>query len=238
MKCVLITGGSRGIGRAMVELFSSEGYNVAFTYKSSDSAARELSDKCGALAIKADSSNSIMIEAAVKRVEEVFGGVDVLINNAAVCQSGLITELSTSDWERLFSVNMTSVFLYSKLVLPKMLNKKWGRIINIGSMWGTVGASCEVAYSASKAAVEGFTKALAKEVGPSGITVNAIAPGVIDTDMNSSYTEEDIASLCDMTPVCRIGKPVEIAEAALFLASDKSAFITGEIMNISGGFVV
>ena len=136
------------------------------------------------------------------------------------------------------TVSVTAAFLYSKCVIPKMIDKKYGRIINVSSMWGLVGSSCEVHYSTAKAALIGFTKALAKELGPSGITVNTVCPGVIDTDMNSSLTDADLDALRESTPLCRIGKPEEVAEAALFLSSDKASFITGEIMNISGGFVV
>ena len=238
MKGVLITGGSRGIGRAAVELFSKNGYKVAFTYKSSDAAALELSSRCGARAIKADSECACDIERAVAEATEFLGSVDVLINNAAVASSGLLTDISLDEWNRVMNTSVTGAFLYTKSVLSQMVNKKCGRIINISSMWGIVGASCEVHYSTAKAALIGFTKALAKEVGPSGITVNAIAPGVIDTDMNAGYSEEDIAALADETPVCRIGRPEEIARAALFLADDASSFITGEIMNISGGLIV
>ena len=222
----------------MVELFSKNGYKVAFTYKSSDEAAAALSAKLGALAIKADSECEMDILRAVREANGHLGSIDVLINNAAVASSGLITDISLEEWNRVMNTSVTGAFLYSKAVLPQMINKKRGRIINISSMWGIVGASCEVHYSTAKAALIGFTKALAKEVGPSGITVNAIAPGVIDTDMNSGYTEEDIAALADETPVGRIGSPDEIARAALFLADDASSFITGEIMNISGGLIV
>ncbi len=238
MKTVLITGGSRGIGRAMVELFSKEGYNVAFTYKSSVEDAERLADCTGALAIRADSECEADILSAVAAAEGKFGGIDILVNNAAVSSFSLMTDLSLSEWNRVMSTSVTGAFLYSKAVLSKMINKKWGRIINIASMWGLVGASCEVHYSTAKAALIGFTKALAKEIGPSGITVNAIAPGVIATDMNKSLSEDDLAALSDETPVGRIGEPSEIARAALFLAADEASFITGEIMNVSGGFVV
>ena len=138
----------------------------------------------------------------------------------------------------MFSVNVTGAFLYSKAILPDMINSKWGRIINISSMWGITGSSCEVHYSATKAAIIGMTKALAKEVGPSNITVNCIAPGVIDTDMNKSLTSDDMAALVEETPLMRIGSPSEIADAALFLASEKASFITGEVLNVNGGFLI
>jgi len=237
MKSVLITGGSRGIGKAMVELFSKNGYKVAFTYKNSDEAALELCRVTGAVGIKADSEREADITKAVKIAEEKNGDIDVLIKNAAVSSVSLITDVSLDEWNRIMNTSVTGAFLYSKGVLPKMINKKQGRIINITSMWGIVGASCEVHYSTAKAALIGFTKALAKEVGPSGITVNAIAPGVVRTEMNSAFSEDDIKALCDETPVGRIAEPEEIAKAALYLASDDASFITGEVLNISGGFI-
>ena len=238
MKVALITGGSRGIGRAMVELFAESGYSVAFTYKSSHAAAAELSERTGALAINADSANPADIERAVKTVEEKLGNVDILINNAAVSSFSLFTDLTLEAWRASFSTNVDGAFLYSKLTLPSMIRNHSGRIINISSMWGQVGSSCEVHYSATKAALIGMTKALAKEVGPSGITVNCIAPGVIDTDMNAALSEDDMAALKDETPLMRIGTPREVAAAALFLAGDGAAFITGAVINVNGGLVV
>ena len=238
MKNVLITGGSRGIGKSMVELFSKSGYRVAFTYKNSDAKAEELAKNYGALAIKADSENEKDILRAVAVATENIGEIDVLINNAAVSSISLITDVTLEEWNRVMNTSVTGAFLYSKCVLSQMIKKKQGRIINISSMWGVVGASCEVHYSTAKAALIGFTKALAKEVGPSGITVNAIAPGVIRTDMNKSLSEEDVLALSEETPIGRIGEPYEVANAALFLASDDAAFITGEVLNLSGGFIV
>ena len=238
MKNVLINGGSRGIGRAMVELFSERGYSVAFTYRSSDTEASELSGATGALAIKADSSSENDVLRAVATVEEELGSVDILVNNAAISSFLLFTDISYEDWRKIFSVNLDGAFLYSKRVLPGMINRKHGRIINVSSMWGITGSSCEVHYSATKAALIGMTKALAKEVGPSGITVNCIAPGVIDTEMNAKLSEEDISVLKDETPLMRIGSPREIAEAALFLAGEGAAFITGEVLNVNGGFLI
>lgn len=238
MKNVLITGGSRGIGKAMVELFSKRGYGVAFTYKSSDADARSLAEKTGALAVRADSSKEDDVISAVKYVSENLGNIDCLINNAGISSFSLFTDISLSDWREMIDVNLTGAFLYSKNVIPGMVSRRYGRIINITSMWGIVGASCEVHYSTAKAGLIGMTKALAKELGPSGITVNAIAPGVINTDMNRNLSESDIADLVDETPIMRIGEALDVASAALFLASDEASFITGEIMNISGGYVV
>ena len=238
MRTVLITGGSRGIGAAMVRLFSERGYRVAFTYNKSREAASLLSEQTGALAIPADSASESEILNAVKVVEEKIGNVEILINNAAVSSFSLITDVTSDEWRRMFSINVDAAFLYSKYTLPSMIRNRFGRIINVSSMWGIVGSSCEVCYSTTKAALIGFTKALAKEVGPSQITVNAIAPGLIDTDMNASLSEEDKAVVASETPLMRIGTPDEIAEAAFFLASDGAGFITGDVMNISGGFVV
>ena len=238
MKTVLITGGSRGIGRAMVELFSKNGYCVAFTYKNSENEAKSLAEATGAICIKADSALESEVVSAVKLAEEKLGHIDCLINNAGISSFSMFTDLTLEDWNRCIGVNLTGAFLYSKAVIPSMVSRKWGRIINVTSMWGLVGSSCEVHYSTAKAGLIGMTKALAKELGPSGVTVNAIAPGVIETEMNKCLSDEDKAALCEETPVMRIGKPDEIAEAALFLAGDKAGFITGEVMNISGGFIM
>lgn len=238
MKTVLITGGSRGIGRAMVELFSKTGYNVAFTYNKSENEAQLLSEATGAIAIKADSSSEADVVSAVKEVEAKLGHINCLINNAGISSFSLFTDLTLDEWNRFISVNLTGAFLYSKAVVPSMVSRKQGRIINITSMWGIVGSSCEVHYSTAKAGLIGMTKALAKELGPSGITVNAIAPGLIETDMNSGLSDEDKAAICEETPLMKIGKPMDVAEAALFLAGDGADFITGEILNLSGGFIM
>ena len=238
MKTVLITGGSRGIGRAMVELFSKNGYKVAFTYKNSESEAKSLAESTGALAIRADSAIESNVISAVKTVEDNLGAVDCLVNNAGISSFSLFTDLTLEDWNNHLAVNLTGAFLYSKAVIPGMVSRKSGRIINITSMWGIVGSSCEVHYSTAKAGIIGMTKALAKELGPSGITVNAIAPGLIETDMNKGLSEEDVKAVADETPLMRVGYPREVAEAALFLASESAAFITGEVMNVSGGYIM
>ncbi len=238
MKTVLISGGSRGIGAAMVKCFSEAGYRVAFTYNKSENMATELAVKYGALAIKADSGNPTEIELALNKFKEEIGSPDILINNAAISSFSMLQDLSLEEWERTFSVNVTAAFLYSKGVIPEMVNKKQGRIINISSVWGLVGSSCEVHYSASKAALIGMTKALAKELAPAGICVNAIAPGVIATDMNSSLSDDDMKVLTEEIPLGRLGKADEVAKAALYLASREASYITGEVLNISGGFTV
>ena len=238
MKTVLITGGSSGIGEELVRVFSRDGYNVAFTYKKSKAAAEAIAKETGALAIFADSEKESDIKDAVKETRERLGDVEILVNNAAISSFSLFTDITLDEWERIFRVNVTGAFIYTREVLPQMINKKRGRIINISSMWGLTGSSCEVHYSATKAAIIGMTKALAKEVGPSGITVNAIAPGVIATAMNKNLSEEDLKTLADQTPLERIGTVREVADAALFLASEKSSFITGEVMNIHGGYLI
>ncbi|MBO7305019.1 MAG: 3-oxoacyl-ACP reductase FabG [Clostridia bacterium] len=238
MRTVLITGGSRGIGAAMVRLFSENGYSVAFTYKNSTAAAEELARSTGALAIRADSAVPEEIESAVREAEEKIGNIEILINNAAVSAFSLFTDISLEEWRRVLSINLDGAFLYTRAVLSGMINRKCGRIINVASMWGQVGASCEVHYSTAKAALIGMTRALAKELGPSNITVNCISPGVIDTEMNAVLSGEVLSSLAEETPLSRIGKPDEVAAAALFLASDGAAFITGQVLGVNGGYIV
>ena len=238
MKTVLITGGSRGIGRAMVRLFAERGYRVAFTYKKSNEAAMELSGSTGALAIRADSTCEQDVARAVAEVREKLGNVNILINNSAVSSFSMFTDISLDEWHRLFSENVDSAFLYTKAVLSDMIRDKEGCVINVSSVWGEEGSSCEVHYSATKAAIIGMTRSLAKELGPSGIRVNCIAPGVIDTDMNGALSADDMRSLAEQTPLMRIGRPEEVASAALFLAEDTASFITGAVLNVSGGFTV
>jgi 3-oxoacyl-[acyl-carrier protein] reductase len=239
MKNVLITGGTRGIGRSLVEEFSKQGHKVAFIYKSSDNIAEEIEKAFPAvIGYKCDVSDSVQVETTVGEIIDNMGHVDILINNAGVSHEGLLSDMCLDEWNAVINTNLTSVFLLCKALIPSFVSRKSGKIINISSMWGNVGASCEVAYSASKAGINGFTKALAKELAPSGITVNAIAPGVIDTDMLSSFTEDDIVALREQTPLERLGKGADIAKAALFLAGDGGDFITGEILNVNGGFVI
>lgn len=238
MKTVLVNGGSRGIGAEVVRLFAGRGYRVAFTYLHSREAADALSRETGALALRADSGKEAEVLSAVRETERLLGGVEILVNSAAVSSFSLFTELTAEEWGRHFAVNVNGPFFYTRAVLPGMIAKKWGRVINISSMWGTAGASCEVHYSATKAALDGMTRALAREVGPSGITVNAVAPGVIDTDMNAALTEEDRRRLCDETPLCRIGTAREVAETVCFLAGEGAAFITGQVVGVNGGFVI
>ena len=235
---VFITGGSRGIGRAMVELFSNEGHNVVFLYEKSELLAKELSESTGAVAIRCDVSSAEDVNEAVKKAEDIVGGIDVLINNAGVSEFCFFDNISDDGWRKMIDVNLSGAFYVTRAVCAGMIKRKYGKIINIGSMWGKVGASCEVHYSAAKAGLRGMTMALAKELGPSSITVNCIEPGVIETDMNSRLSKDDIAELCESTPLRRIGKPYEVAQLALFLASDNAAFITGQVIGIDGGYAI
>ena len=238
MKSVLVTGGSRGIGRAIVELFCEKGFSVAFTYKNSENEAKSLAEITGALAIMADSANESDVLSAVETVVSKFGKIDCLVNNAGISSFSLFTDLTLDDWNNIINVNLTGAFLYSREAARDMIRRKSGKIINITSVWGLVGASCEVHYSVTKAALIGLTKALAKELGPSGITVNAVAPGVIETEMNKRLGEDVMQELAEEAPLMRNGTPREVAESVLFLASDSSDYITGQVINISGGFVI
>ena len=235
---ILVTGGSRGIGRACVERFTSQGHSVAFIYKSNYEAAREVCLSTGAHGICADlcdpATAKMATAAAISRLE----GIDVLVNNAGISQIKLFTDISDDDWQAMLNTNLSGAFYITREVSKHMINQKSGRIINIGSMWGKVGASCEVHYSATKAALRGFTQSLAKELGPSGITVNCVEPGVIATDMNASLPPEIIASLCDETPLCKLGTPENVADLVEFLASDKASFITGQIIGVDGGYAI
>lgn len=242
-KTVLITGASRGIGRETALLFAAAGYRVAVNYHQNEEAAGSLSDllqKMGAehLCIRADVSDRGLTERMMERVRQHLGEIDVLVNNAGISQQKLFTDLTPEDWDRMFDINVKGMFHCTQLVLPSMINRKQGKIINISSMWGMTGASCEVHYSASKAAVIGFTKALAKELAPSGIQVNCVAPGVIMTDMLGELDDEAVASLKEQTPLGVLGTAKDIAQAVTFFASDQSDFITGQVISPNGGFLI
>ncbi len=237
-KTVFINGGSRGIGAAAVRLFAERGYRVAFSYLHAEEDAGALALECGALALRADTASKEEVFSAVGEACKQFGRIDILVNNAALSFSKLYTEVTEGEWERMLAVNLLGPMYYIDAVLPRMISEKTGKIINISSMWGQVGASMEVHYSTTKAALIGLTKALAKEVGPSGITVNAVAPGVIATDMNARLSKEDMAALKDETPLSRIGTPEDVAEAILYLASPAADFITGQVLAPNGGYVI
>lgn len=238
MKTVFITGGSRGIGAEAVRTFKNKGYNVAFTYYKSGEQALSLAEKTGALAVFCDVSNSKAVNSAIKVAKEAFGSIDILINNAGIDEFALFTDITDEMWHKMIDTNLSSAFFASRSVLPDMINKKDGIIINISSMWGEVGASCEVHYSVSKAGLIGLTKALAKEVAPSGIRVNCITPGVIDTDMNKNLSKEDLEQLKIDTPLGKIGKTEDVVNAILFLADDSSRFITGQVLGVNGGYII
>jgi len=236
---VLITGASRGIGAAAARLFAAQGYRVAICCHTQMEKAEELAASLpDAAAFTADVAKETDVVRMVDAVHSRFGEIHVLINNAGIAMQKLFTDTTAADWNRVFDVNVTGIFYACRAVLPEMIRRKSGRIVNVSSMWGVTGASCEVAYSASKAAVIGLTKALAKEVGLSGITVNCVAPGVIDTEMNANLSAEDRAVLCDETPLARIGTAQEAAQAILFLASDRASFVTGQVLGVNGGIVI
>lgn len=240
---VIITGASRGIGRAAALLFGKNGYNVIVNYSSSAEKAEEVcaeinsSGGC-AFPFKADVSDRAAVDRMTAFAKEKFGGADILVNNAGIAEQIMFCDITEEKWDRLFAVDVKGVYNCTQSVLPHMVHNKYGRIINVSSMWGITGASCEVHYSAAKAAVIGFTKALAKELGPSGITVNAVAPGVIATEMNGRLDPETMAALKEETPLERIGTPEDVAETIFFLASPRASFITGETISVNGGFVI
>ncbi len=242
-KTVLITGASRGIGRACALKFAKNGHRVLINYNKSAKEAAGLVDEIKqnggyAKAYCADVSDTTQIERMFDDIKAEFGGVDILINNAGIAKTMMLCDMSERDWDEIFNVNVRSMFTCTRLALPYMIQNKSGKIVNISSIWGICGGACEVAYSASKAAVIGFTKALASEVGPSNICVNCVAPGVIDTDMNRQLTEDDREDLCAQTPLCRMGSASEIAQSVFFLASEKADFITGQVLSPNGGFVI
>ena len=232
MSNVVITGGSRGIGAAAVELFAARGDQVTFLYEKEHDAAAEIANKTGATAICCDVSDG----KAVKAAFEAIGNVDVLICNAGICRTGLLSMLSEEDWDRLFDVNVKGIYHCVNAAMPSFLQKQAGCIITVSSMWGEVGASCEAAYSATKGAVIALSKALAKELGPSGIRVNCVAPGVILTDMCAQVDPEILEALKEETPIGRNGTPIDVAKAMAYLAD--ADFVTGHILSVNGGFVI
>lgn len=242
-KVALVTGASRGIGRATAALLAREGYAVAVHYLHSEQAAQSLvadiiqNGGC-AHAFCADVADRAQVDMMFDAVHHTLGGVEVLVNNAGIAQQKLFSDITDEDWQRMFAVNVTGAYHCIQAVLPEMIHRKTGSIINLSSIWGITGASCEVHYSAAKAAIIGLTRALAKELGPSGIRVNCVAPGVIDTDMNSTLDSETLASLCDETPLGCIGRPEDVANTIAFLASDKARFITGQVISPNGGIVI
>lgn len=238
MANVLITGGSRGIGAEAVRQFTAAGHKVAFTYHRSELAADELRQQTGAVPVRCDVKHHDSVKIAVDKAIAALGQIDVLICNAGIADYNLITTIDISRWEEVINTDLNGVFYCIRYVLPAMISRKRGCIITVGSMWGETGASCEIAYSAAKAGVIGLTKALAKEVGPSGIRVNCVSPGIIDTEMNASVSDDAVEAIVDETPLCRTGNPADVAKAMLFLASEDSSFITGQVISVNGGLVI
>lgn len=242
-KTVLITGASHGIGKATAILFAKHNYNVIINYNTSEDEAKKIEvdlikQGANALAIKADVSNQDEVKEMFGVINDTFGDIHVLINNAGISSQKLFTDVAEEEWDKIFDVNIKGIFNCTQLALKSMIKNHFGKIINISSIWGLTGASCEVAYSATKAAVIGFTKALAKEVGPCNINVNAVAPGVIDTQMNKNMSVEIMCDLKEQTPLGVIGTGEDVAQTILFLASDNSKFITGQVISPNGGIVI
>lgn len=234
MRTALVTGGSRGIGAAICRRLAADGFHVVLNYHTHAEDATALVAQIGGEAVCADISSRAECNAMFAEA----GGVDVLVNNAGIAQQKLFTDITEEEWRRMFAVDVDGVFHCCQLALPHMIHEKYGSIINISSMWGQVGGSCEVHYSAAKAAVIGLTKALAKELGPSHIRVNCIAPGVIDTEMNAVHGPEVLRELAEETPLERLGTPEDIAAAVSFLAGEQSAFITGQVLGVNGGIII
>lgn len=237
-KTIFITGGSRGIGEAVVRMAAGK-YNVAFTYNTSKEKARCLQQELdtrygGVLALECDVTKPKSVSAAIDAAKKRFGKIDILVNNAGVAMSGLLIDTSLDEFKRVFDVNVNGTFNVTKAVLPDMLSSGRGSIVNVSSVWGIKGASMEVAYSSSKAAIIGFTKALAKEVAPMGVLVNAVAPGAVDTDMMSVYTQSEIDELCENSiPLGRLASPAEIAKGIMYLA--ESGYCVGEVLSLTAG---
>ncbi len=243
MKTAVVTGASRGIGKATAKKLCENGYAVALIYKNSAEKVNEvkaelLGNGFVAECYRADVSDSVQVNAVFEKIENELGTVSVLVNNAGISSQSVFTDITDKMWQEMIGTNLTGVFNCCRAALPNMIKNHTGVIINIASMWGEVGASCEVHYSAAKAGVIGLTKALAKEVGVSGIRVNAVSPGVIRTDMLNAFSENDLEELKNETPLMRLGTPEDIANAVEFLVSDRASFITGQVLSVNGGFVI
>ncbi len=241
-KIALVTGGARGIGRAICRSLAKDGFKIAINYNNSVKEALELKTELlkitEAEIFKADVSDSVQVKTMFAEISKKMGNVNVLVNNAGISEQVLFTDITDEMWQRMINTNLSSAFYCSREALENMINEKNGVIINIASMWGEVGASMEVHYSAAKAGLIGLTKALAKEVGLSGVRVNAVSPGVVLTDMMNSFSESDKEALKDETPLNALGTPIDIAEAVSFLVSDKARFVTGQVLSVNGGFIV
>ena len=238
-RCVLISGGDRGIGAAAAQAFYAAGYRVAVLYHQNAEAAARLEKALpGCTIVQCDVASRASCELAFHTVEQALGHVDVLVCNAGITQQKLFTDITPEEWQRMLDVNLSGAFHLCQLALPGMIHRKAGRILTVSSMWGQTGGSCEVHYSAAKAGLIGLTKALAKEEGPSGVTVNCVAPGVIDTDMMAAFTAEDKAALAEETPVGRLGSAAEVAALLVYLAGENAGYITGQVFGVNGGLVI
>ncbi len=243
-KTVLITGASGGIGEAIAVAFWQKGYKVIMHYNKNGKEITKLSSAMNdsrpfsAMTVSADLTDNSQVIALFEEVKSSFGDIDILVNNAGISEQKLFTDITESDWDRIFNLNVKGMFFCCQQAVKSMISKKKGKIINISSMWGQVGASCEVHYSASKGAVIAFTKALAKELGPSGIQVNCVAPGFIDTPMNGHLERDAVNALIEETPLGVIGTPQDVAKSVLFLGSSDSDFITGQVISPNGGLII
>ena len=242
-KAVWITGASRGIGREIARRFAQDGSRLLLQYHRSEEQAAALAEELRSMGAevmlcRGDVADYEQVKNVALAGQKAFGGIDVLVNNAGIAAQRLFTDITPEEWNRMLAVHVNGAYHCIRCVLPEMIRRQRGKIINISSMWGQVGASCEVHYSTAKAALIGLTKALAKEVGPSNIQVNCVAPGVIDTDMLREFDENDRHALCGETPLMRLGTPKDVAETVAFLASAGADFITGQVIGVNGGFVV
>lgn len=239
-KTAFVTGGAKGIGSAIVKRLINDGYKVAFTYNTSEEKAQNLVSEFGenCKAYKLDITDSVAVNETVTDIEKTFGEIDVLVNNAGIAEQSLFTDITDEMWHKMIETNLSGAFYCSRAVLKYMINRKSGKIINISSIWGEIGGSCEVHYSAAKAGLIGMTKALAKEAGLSGITVNSVSPGVILTDMTSHFDSDTMNELKDETPLNKIGTPEDVAGAVSFLASSDADFITGQDLAVNGGMSI
>lgn len=238
----IVTGASRGIGRAIAIALAEAGANVVVNYNQAALAAEETVEACRrydvkSIAVRADLSDPDQAAHLIEATCVNFGSPQILVNNAGISRTGLLLDTTVEEWDEMMNANLRAPFLCAKAVLPHMVQKQYGRIINLSSIWGITGGSCEVAYSASKGGIISFTKALAKEVGPSGITVNCVAPGAVMTDMLSHLSQEDLERIAEETPVGRIGTPQDVASLVRFLALPASSFITGQVVSPNGGLV-